>query len=312
MLFHINPQATGTLEELASKIGRKPEDIKEDVAEFAELGLLNITELYSFNQAKDLDIQQAIASQLSGGATTADSAVLETLEKRKTGIALIDDLLIDGLPPTLTIGILGQAGTGKTTLCQQFVREALRMGQTVIYIALDNCPENIRQSITHLGCELEVAEREGKFFIIDCYSFQVGKVSSEKYSEDPRNLSNLSITVSKALLEGRRNATMVLLDSLTTLIQRAEVTGSLEFLRMCIAKLRSHEASCLIKFTPMAFHSAIVAAVQDIVDGVIETKTEETPVGIKHYIRIPKMRGTRHLTAWTPYKFDPKLGLLKK
>ena len=77
-LFHNNPQATGTLEELANKIGRKPEDIKEDVAEFAELGLLNITEVYAFNQEKDLEIQRAIAAQLSERATTADSAVLET------------------------------------------------------------------------------------------------------------------------------------------------------------------------------------------------------------------------------------------
>lgn len=75
--------------------------------------------------------------------------------------------------------------------------------------------------------------------------------------------------------------------------------------------LRELWASCLIKFNPMAFHPAIVAAVQDIVDGVIETKTEETLEGINYYLRISKMRGTRHLITWTPYSIDLKLGLLK-
>lgn len=310
-LFHNNPQATGTLEELANKISRKPEEIKADVAEFAELGLLNITEVYSFNQEKDLEIQRAIASQLNERATIADSAVVETPERGKTGIALIDDLLIDELPSALTIGILGPSGTGKSVLCQQFVREALRKEQTVVYITLDYFPQSIRDEIIRLGCELEGFERKGKFLILDCYSPQIGSVSSEKYSEDPRNLSNLSIAISQVLQEGKPGAIMVILDSLTTLIQKCGVTESLRHLHTCLAKLRSYRASCLIKFNHTAFHNAVAAAVKDIVDGAIETKTEETPAGINNYIRISKMHGTRHLTTWTPYSIDPKLGLLK-
>jgi hypothetical protein len=49
-----------------------------------------------------------------------------------------------------------------------------------------------------------------------------------------------------------------------------------------------------------------------MVEGVIETKIEETPTGINYYTRITKMHGTPYLTTWTPYIIDSKLGLLRK
>jgi KaiC/GvpD/RAD55 family RecA-like ATPase len=50
-----------------------------------------------------------------------------------------------------------------------------------------------------------------------------------------------------------------------------------------------------------AFHPAIVASAQDIVDGVIELKTEESAEGIARSLRVLKMLGVKHLTTWTPY-----------
>jgi KaiC/GvpD/RAD55 family RecA-like ATPase len=50
-----------------------------------------------------------------------------------------------------------------------------------------------------------------------------------------------------------------------------------------------------------AFHPAIVASAQDIVDGVIELKIEESEEGIARSLRILKMVGARHVTAWTRY-----------
>ena len=46
---------------------------------------------------------------------------------------------------------------------------------------------------------------------------------------------------------------------------------------------------------------AIVASAQDIVDGVIELKTEESVEGITRSLRVLKMLGAKHLTTWMPY-----------
>ena len=50
-----------------------------------------------------------------------------------------------------------------------------------------------------------------------------------------------------------------------------------------------------------AFHPAIVASAQDIVDGVIELKLDEEDQGIALSLRILKMVGAKHSTAWERY-----------
>ena len=50
-----------------------------------------------------------------------------------------------------------------------------------------------------------------------------------------------------------------------------------------------------------AFHPAIVASAQDIADGVIELKVDESPAGIALSLRVFKMIGAKHSTGWARY-----------
>jgi len=164
-----------------------------------------------------------------------------------------------------------------------------------------------------MGFDIKMYERQGKFTFIDCYSQHVGTKSSEKYSEDPANISNLSITISKLLSEQSKVGPIVfILDSFSTLIQRLGVRPSLEFLSTIIGKLRAFKSTSLFVLNRKAFHPAILAAAQDVGDGVIEMKIEEGPSGLLNYLRITKMRGARHSTAWVPYEIHPDRGLLRK
>jgi KaiC/GvpD/RAD55 family RecA-like ATPase len=59
-----------------------------------------------------------------------------------------------------------------------------------------------------------------------------------------------------------------------------------------------------------AFHPAIIAAAQEIVDGVIEMKIEEEQSGLVRYLRVLKMKGCRHTTSWVPIEVDDFRGVL--
>src|SRR5260370_41658784 len=83
-----------------------------------------------------------------------------------------------------------------------------------------------------------------------------------------------------------------------------------DFLQALVANIRSCNVRCVKSLSRKAFHPAMIAAIQDKVDGVIEMKVEDTKDGLARYIRVPKMKGARHVTAWTPYNRDPGLGLI--
>jgi KaiC/GvpD/RAD55 family RecA-like ATPase len=174
---------------------------------------------------------------------------------------------------------------------------------------LEEYPEDVRASLAAIDVDLARAERSHNLAIIDCYSPQIGMASKEEHSADPNNFSELSIAVSKALPSERNTRGLLVLDSLDTLIQRRQLTASLEFLRTLRAKTRLTKFDSIVTLNRQAFPTAILAAVQEGVDGVLEMKVQEEQAGLTRHIRVPKMRGAPHHTMWIAYELDFKGGL---
>lgn len=313
MYFHENPESNDSVEAIARKIHREPRDVEREVTDLVELGLLHEVKLISFNRLRDQEIQKEISKRLTS-PDTVDESSASLSDRELTGVTIIDQLLPEGFPFSSVVLVMGDPATGKTTLLLQMVVEALKQKKSIVYAALDDFPDNIRESMRAMSIdpdEFENESRRSTLVFIDCYSILVGGKSKEKYSEDPQRLSDLSIVISKALSEALNpSKTLLVIDSLTTLIQRTGVRPSFEFLHTLVAKVRSYKGSCVSSLSRKAFHPAIIAAIQDKVDGVIEMKVEETKDGLERFIRIPKMKGTRHSTAWVPYNTDPGLGLI--
>ena len=311
MHFHQNPDSTDTVEGIAKRIHRNPKDIDKDVSDLVDLGLLNEIRTVSFNKSRDQELQREISKRLTSPSTGDESE--KGASREKTGVGIIDDLLPDGYPSTSVVLVMGDPATGKTTLLIQLVVEALKRGKNIVYASLDDFPDSVRESMGNMGLETQRYEVEGRrrLVFIDCYSYLVGVKSKEQYSEDPQRLSDLSIVVSKALAENNDSSnTLLAMDSFTTLIQRSGVRPSFDFLHTLVAKIRSCKASCVTSLSRKAFHPAIIAAIQDKVDGVIEMKSEDSPDGLSRYIRVSKMKSARHVTVWTPYSRDTGLGLI--
>jgi len=311
MYFHDNPDSTDTVEGIAAKIRRKPKEIERDVSDLVELGLLQEVRVISFSKDRDQELQKEISQRLVSVGSFEETST--SSNRDLTGIVMIDSLLPDGYPSSSVVIVMGDPATGKTTLLIQLVVEALKKGRNVVYATLDDFPDSIRESMKLMGVNPRDYEVEGrrKLVFIDCYSFLVGVRSQEQYSEDPQRLSDLSIVVTKALSEARESTNVLLaMDSFTTLIQRSGVRPSFDFLHTLIAKVRSNRASCVTSLSRKAFHPAIIAAIQDKVDGVIEMKVEDTKDGLARFIRVSKMKGVQHTSTWTPYNRDPSMGLI--
>lgn len=310
MLLHRTPGFLGSLKKLAEKIEEEPEDIKKDVESFKNLGILQERhKLYTFSRSKDREIRESVSSQLAHTSKLATRAIVA--HREKLGVDLIDGLLIDEYPLPSANVILGPAGTGKSLLCQQIVNAALAKGHYGIYVALDDFPETIRESMSRQGVDVTSYEETGKLVFVDCYSPLIGVKSSEKYYEYPSNLTALGIIISEILAKHESSRGVLVVDSLTSLIHESEGKISLDFLRSCVGKLRYSKFDGFFNLNPYVFHHVIVAAVQEIMDGVIQMRTEEEPTGLRYYVRISKMRA-RYLTGWVPYTIDPERGLVRE
>src|SRR5208282_2548425 len=299
-LFHNNPNMSDTADELARKIGRNTADVQRELEDLSELGILKKVEVYSFGLDRDREIQDAISKQLALGeiVENTQSTVAGTgLPRIRTGLEVLDKVLPDGLPTIGTVLLLSDPGSGEESLIAHFVSRQVQAGKPVVYVTLDNFPANIRQ-IVQSQITSETVDWSSLIFI-DCYSKTVGVESDEPHVEDPENLSAISIAISDVM--SKKTISLIVLDSFNTLIRRRGVRSAIEFLRVMVARARQAKCLSLVTMNRKAFHPAMVASGQDVVDGVIELKIEESNEGIARSLRILKMIGIKHLTTWTPY-----------
>lgn len=308
--FHSNPRTADSLEGLAARVGRKPSEIEIDLTELVEIGLLREQKIYSMDPDRDVTLQREISDELKETTTQQEQEPLEEVTRELTGIEIIDHIVPSGIPSPVMLLIMGDPGTAKRELCLEFVAKCLRQKRRVVYLTLEQSPEEIRASLSEMGNlgplvgPLARPERLRDLVIIDCYSPQIGMTSNEELSADPNNLSELSIAVSKALENGTQG--LFLLDSLDTLIRKRGLASSLELIRTLRAKTRIVKFDSIVTLNRQAFPTAILAAVQESADGVFEMKVQEEPSGLTRYFRVPKMRGASHHSAWRAYELDFK------
>lgn len=304
-LFHNNANLSDTPEGLARRIGRSAEEVQREVEDLVELGILKKVQVYSFALERDREIQDAISKQLVLGEMpgiegTQGLVTSAQIPKVPTGLDALDKVLPDGLPATSAVLLLSDPGAGEESLLAHFVSQQKQTAKSVIYVTLDNFPANIRQIAQS---QVLKPNADWSFLtFVDCYSKTVGAESDEAYAVDPENLSAISIAVSEIM--SKRTITLMVIDSFNTLIRKRGVRSAMELLRVLVARARQARCLCFVTMNRKAFHPAIVASAQDIVDGVIELKIEESEVGIARSLRILKMVGTKHLTTWMRYNIS--------
>ncbi|MEM0265372.1 MAG: ATPase domain-containing protein, partial [Candidatus Methanomethylicia archaeon] len=62
------------------------------------------------------------------------------VERFKTGIAALDEVLPNGIPRNNMILILGEGGTGKSVFMVQLMNYRLNLGEPCIFICFDDIP----------------------------------------------------------------------------------------------------------------------------------------------------------------------------
>lgn len=174
------------------------------------------------------------------------------MEKLKTAIKELNEVLEGGLPTPSALLILGDPGAGKTTFCIQMLKG---LENKKVMMLTNNTPAEAKLILDRL-------QLKGDVEFIDCYSW----LSGEKADVDSlTNLSRLLIKVEDALKEG----SVFILDSLTPLIFYNDEEEIERFVQQLGAIVKSKKSIALIILDSGTYPLAAERAFQAMCDGVL-------------------------------------------
>src|SRR5207247_9150901 len=93
------------------------------------------------------------------------------------------------------LAIMGPPGVGKSTLCQELIKEASKSGLKCLYVITNNPVDLVKQQLRDMGVA-RVARNEPVIFV-DMYSWLLGVPSTERFQIDYASVvSALSVVIS--------------------------------------------------------------------------------------------------------------------
>jgi circadian clock protein KaiC len=165
------------------------------------------------------------------------------LKKLETGVPGLDILTLGGIPEGRSTLIAGKSGTGKTVVGVQIAAHLARSGVKTIYIAVEETPEDLRDTGDSLGLGISHLMRDGRLIFADLTKPMDGPtVVAGDY-----DLFGLSHRI-EALVK-QHGAGAVILDSATALFSPCPPADA----------LRSHFFQLVYKLRTLNLTSVIIA-----------------------------------------------------
>lgn len=87
-------------------------------------------------------------------------------ERVSTGLPGLDKLIDGGLPEGSVALLSGDAGTGKTVLCSQFLWNGLQQNQNGLFVTMEEDPDDLRKDAAAFGWNFEEYENAGYLDLI--------------------------------------------------------------------------------------------------------------------------------------------------
>jgi KaiC domain protein len=215
------------------------------------------------------------------------------MERVKTGIDGLDEMLEGGLPRSQAVAIMGSFGTGKTTFGLQFIQQGLKQGEKGIFISLEEDQESILAASRSYGWELAPFIDQKKLAIVKLEPTDAKTTITRIRSELPEFIKGFGasriVLDSVSLLNLLFEADHEKRSNLFNLIQMIKKTGA-----TCVMTAEVNDSN------PNASRDGLV---EYAVDGVIALRYEENKERgeIQLTIRVMKMRRISHSRRVKPY-----------
>ena len=208
---------------------------------------------------------------------------------------ILKGMLLAPVSTGFNLAVMGPPGVGKSTLCQEMIREAFKAGLKCVYIITNNPVTLVRDQLRELGVA-PVARTEPVVYV-DMYSWLLGERSPERFQIDnASDVAALSVVLSTAA-ETAGDKAFVAFDTISTLLAYNTEELTVRFMKSHLARMKRH-ANIGVYAIETGIHSnSFYNEVKATFDGVLELKLEEMDGELRRFIRVYRYRGS-HETKW--------------
>jgi circadian clock protein KaiC len=207
-----------------------------------------------------------------------------------SGVAALDPLLGDGYPDKSTILVVGPPGIGKEALGYWFTQSGLTQGDFCLYVT--------RLSVKDV-------QQDEKGFGIDSQQkvplWLASNGGQVKY--DVNDLAGLSYNIKEILKQNSGRRARVVIDAISSLLMLNPPETIYKFLTQLLADVKQYDAVLLATLEEGMHKPEVLAAMQQLFDGVVELRLYEEGLRVLPLLRIRKMRGVPPQPGYFNFSF---------
>jgi circadian clock protein KaiC len=213
----------------------------------------------------------------------------------KTGVPELDRMLSGGLMRNDTVLLAGSAGTGKSTMGIQYLRQGAADGEPGIYLTFEELPDQIYRDAANFGWDLKKLEKEGLLRVV---------CTSPDTLLEPQGLQAVLQEPIKDIHPRR-----IVIDSLSHFSMFVEPKDLRLQIYQDVMFFKAKEISSLLiwETTQVGGQSFAVSdvGVSFLSDAIILLKMIEIDSSLRRGIVVIKMRGSQHDPTRREYQITP-------
>jgi len=221
----------------------------------------------------------------------------DRVDRCVTGVDGLDNILSGGIPRGNTVLITGAVGTGKTSLCLEFLVHGALFGETSLYISVTEASDKLLKNIIPYDFFEDRLVKDGRLHFLDIPVIydRLGLDKPEFGYEEIHILVDAIVSVVKELRVKR-----LVVDSITSVSYRLK---SEEIIREFVLRLGSilSNQGCttllVAEIAPSYERYSTYGVEEAIADGIVVMGNLERRGDLLRTLQVVKMRGTMHSRA---------------
>lgn len=243
------------------------------------------------------------------GAPVEEPDLLAGRERCITGIQGLDDILGGGIPRGNLVLVSGSVGTGKTTLCLEYLVRGAEREEKGLYLSVTEASNKLVQNLSTFEFFRPELVASGRLVFVDV------PVIYDKLGLDREELTGEDLDLLVLTIEGlvrELGVRRVVLDSLTSVCYRIRREEAIRDFLLKLSQALA-ELSCTTLLVSEVGQSqgrlSLYGVEEAIVDGVVLLGNTRRQGDLIRVLQIVKMRGTAHSRAQYVVELTP-IGVL--